>query len=146
MNSSGSSGFPYTPLLLLSQRLARGAADIPGQREEVIWAWEAACAIVVCAVKDTAQDAVVAWESAMNLVKEVEDHAALAEMVAQERVSRLEVESATTLASAHREAEVFAQRIALLEGELVEGCQAQDAVEVNSWGLFDVAVDAEQRW
>jgi hypothetical protein len=28
--SSGSSEFPYTPLLLLPQRLARGAADVPG--------------------------------------------------------------------------------------------------------------------
>jgi hypothetical protein len=57
----------------------------------------------------------------------------------------VEAESTTALASTHREVEDFAWRIALLEGELAEVCQAREVTEENSWGLFDAAADAE-RW
>jgi hypothetical protein len=57
----------------------------------------------------------------------------------------VEAESTTALASAHREVEDFAWRIALLEGELAEVCQARKVTEENSRGLFDAAADAE-RW
>jgi hypothetical protein len=50
----------------------------------------------------------------------VEDWVTLAERVARERVSRVEVESAAMLASAHEEAKCLVWKIALLEGELVE--------------------------
>jgi hypothetical protein len=49
----------------------------------------------------------------------VEDHVALTE-----RVTRVELESATVMASAHEEAEGFARRIALLKDELPEARQA----------------------
>jgi hypothetical protein len=52
------------------------------------------------------------------------DRATLAEREAHKRVSRVEAESATALAFAHGEAEGFTRRIALLEGELAEACQA----------------------
>jgi hypothetical protein len=54
------------------------------------------------------------------LVRYAEAPAALVEREAQKRMSRVEAESATTLASAHGEAEDFARRIALLEGVLAE--------------------------
>jgi hypothetical protein len=44
----------------------------------------------------------------MAFVREAEDQAALAEREAQERVSRMEVESVVVLASAHGEVEGFA--------------------------------------
>jgi hypothetical protein len=56
----------------------------------------------------------------VTLIRDVEDQAVLAERLAQERVSRLEVESAAVLASAHEEAKCFAGRIAFLEGKLAE--------------------------
>jgi BMFP domain-containing protein YqiC len=67
---------------------------------------------------------VVAWECVTALVRDAEDWVALAEREAWERVSRVEVESAVVLASARGEVEDFAQRIALLESELAEACQA----------------------
>jgi hypothetical protein len=71
--SSGSSEFPYTPLLLLPQRLARGAADVPGPWEEVIWSREATHAVAVHAAEASVQEDVAAWECAAALVKEAED-------------------------------------------------------------------------
>jgi hypothetical protein len=50
----------------------------------------------------------------------VEDWATLAERETLERVSRVEVENATMLASTSEDAESFVQKIALLEGELME--------------------------
>jgi hypothetical protein len=54
----------------------------------------------------------------------VEDRDALVERVALEKVSRVEVENATELASAREDAEGFVWKIALLEGELVAECWA----------------------
>jgi hypothetical protein len=65
-------------------------------------------------------------DSAALRVKDVEDRAALAEMVALEKVSRVEVENATTLASAHEDVEGFVQKITLLEGELAAERRAQE--------------------
>jgi hypothetical protein len=48
----------------------------------------------------------------------------LAEREARERVSGVEVESSMAPASAHEEAECLVWKIALLEGELAEVCQA----------------------
>jgi hypothetical protein len=58
----------------------------------------------------------------------------------------MEAKSATSLASACGEAEGFTQRIALLEGELTEMRLARDIAKVNSWGLSNVAADANWRW
>jgi hypothetical protein len=44
----------------------------------------------------------------------------------------MEADSATALTSAQGEAEMFTQRIALLEGELTEARQVQDMAEVRS--------------
>jgi hypothetical protein len=82
---------------------------------EVTRAWEAA------ATAEATRVMVVlpAWDSATLLVKDVEDWATLEEREALERVPRVEVENAATLASAHEYAEGFVWKIALLEGELV---------------------------
>jgi hypothetical protein len=98
LSSSGSSGFPFTPLLLLLQRLAQCTVDVPGLREEVIRAREPAATVeaarvaAVRAVEASAQEATVAQESATVLVKEAEDQAALVEREARERVSRMEAD------------------------------------------------------
>jgi hypothetical protein len=63
----------------------------------------------------------------------------------RERVSRVDAESAATLASAREEVEGLAQRTTLLEGELAEARQAREKAEENSWGLSDIVADAEQR-
>jgi hypothetical protein len=49
----------------------------------------------------------------------------------------MEAKSATALASVVGETEGFARRIALLEDELTEACQAQDTPKANSQGLFE---------
>jgi hypothetical protein len=72
-----------------------------------------------------------------------EGQATLVEREAQERVSRMEAETVTTLASTYGEAEGFTQSVSLLKGELVEACQDRDMVEVNTWGLFDTAANAD---
>jgi hypothetical protein len=74
----------------------------------------------------------VARESVTALVRDAKDRAILAKRKAWERVSRVEAESAATLASAHGEAEGFAQRIALLKGELAETRQGRDTTDENS--------------
>jgi hypothetical protein len=56
----------------------------------------------------------------------------MAEREARKRVLRLEAESIMVLASTHEEAEGFARRVALLEGELAKAHRAQDAAEENS--------------
>jgi hypothetical protein len=68
------------------------------------------------------------------------------EREAWERVSRVEVENATTLASAHEDVEGLARQTAFLEGELVEARQVREVIEVNSRGLSDIAVNAERWW
>jgi hypothetical protein len=56
------------------------------------------------------------------LIKEVEAQATLSEREAPERVSKAEAESTALLASAHGEADGFAQKVALLEGEHPDVC------------------------
>jgi hypothetical protein len=51
-------------------------------------------------------------------IKDAEDRAALAERKAQDRVPRVEMENATTLASANEDAKGHVWKITLLEGEL----------------------------
>jgi hypothetical protein len=65
------------------------------------------------------------------LIKEAEARATLAEREAWEWVSEMEVESAASLASAHREADGFTGTVALLEGKLTDACQAPDTSKVN---------------
>jgi hypothetical protein len=83
-------------------------------------------------VAASAQEAAATWERATVLIREAESRAALAERETRERVSRMETESATALASTRRETEGFAQRIALLKA--------------NSQSLSSVAADADRRW
>jgi hypothetical protein len=56
---------------------------------------------VVRAAEASVQEATAVWESATALDKEAEDQAALAEMEAWERVSRMGVENVVVLASTH---------------------------------------------
>jgi hypothetical protein len=46
-------------------------------------------------------------------------------------VSKVEVESATMLASARGEVKGFTRRVALLEGELADVLQARDTTKAN---------------
>jgi predicted trehalose synthase len=71
----------------------------------------------------------------------VEVHVALTE-----RVTRVELESATVMASAHEEAEGFARRIALLKDELPEARQAWVMAKKNSQRLSNAAADVERWW
>jgi hypothetical protein len=106
---------------------------------------EAARTATVLAAETCAQEAIMTQCSAVILIKDAEDRAALVEREAQEMVSRVEAESIMTLAPAHVEAKCLIQKIALLKGELSEGHRAQDVAEVNSCGLYDVAADADWR-
>jgi hypothetical protein len=63
------------------------------------------------------------------MVSGVEDWTALAEREALETMSRVEVENAMMLASAHEDAEGLVRKIVLLEGELVAEHQARDVSE-----------------
>jgi hypothetical protein len=152
VRSSGSSEFPYTPLLLLLQHLARGTADVSRSREEMICAWEvvanedAAHASTFCVAEASSWDTATVRERTIVFAREKEARAALVESEARERVSRMEAESLTMLTSTHGEAEVFTRRISLLEGELTEACQARDTAEVNSQSLSDIAADTERWW
>jgi hypothetical protein len=65
------------------------------------------------------------------LIDEAEAQANLAEKEAQERVSKVEAESVASLASCCGEADGFARRVALLEGELTVGRQARDKAVEN---------------
>jgi hypothetical protein len=96
-------------------------------------------------VEVSAQEAIEARESIMALIRDAKARAALAEREAQERVTRLEVDSTVALDSTREKAEGFAQRIALLEGELLEAQWAQDVAEVNSQGMSDAAADVERQ-
>jgi hypothetical protein len=61
--------------------------------------------------------------------KDAEDWTTLVERETLERVSRVEVENAVALASAHEDAEGFVRKITLLEDELVAERQVQEMSE-----------------
>jgi hypothetical protein len=63
------------------------------------------------------------------MVSGVEDWTALAEREALETMSRVEVENAMMLASAHEDAEGLVRKIVLLEGELAAEHQAREVSE-----------------
>jgi hypothetical protein len=67
----------------------------------------------------------------------VEAWAALAE--------RMAWESVVSLASAHLEADKVAQKVTLLEGEIVIARRVWDTAEAKLPGLIDKTADAEQR-
>jgi hypothetical protein len=85
-------------------------------------AWEAAATMeaarvtVVLDANNFTQEGAAARDSATILVKDAEDWATLAEREARERVSRVEAESATVLASAHEEALSCALPMSVLHG------------------------------
>jgi hypothetical protein len=85
-------------------------------------------------------------DSAAVCVKDAEDWASLAEREVRERVSRVEMENITTLASAREDEEGLIRKIALLEGELAEARRAREVAEEKSRVLSNAAVDAERRW
>jgi hypothetical protein len=114
------------------------------QEREATANTEVACAVVVCATEASAWEVVAVRESAVAFLREAEARATLAMREAQERVSQMEAESAATLASTYGEAEGFVRRIALLEGELSEECQAHDTIEENSQNFSDMTADIDQ--
>jgi hypothetical protein len=75
---------------------------------------------MVLAAEISAQEVAMVWDSTALRVKDAEDWAALGEREARERVSRVEAKNAMALASAREDAEGLVQKIALLEGELME--------------------------
>jgi hypothetical protein len=80
---------------MLLQCLARGTTHMPRPQEEVIQAREATITVedtsatTVHAAEASIQEAVVASESTVTFIKEVESQATLAEKEAWERVSRM---------------------------------------------------------
>jgi hypothetical protein len=113
---------------------------------EVATTAEAARITPVLATETSTQEVTAELDSVATLVKDVEDRTALAEREAQERVSRVAVESTAALASGHKDAEGLAQKIALPEGELAKVRRAWELAEGNSCDLSDAAADAEQWW
>jgi hypothetical protein len=67
----------------------------------------------------------VAQDSTALCFEDTEDRASLVEREAWERVSRVEAENTTAMASAREDAEGLVRKITLLEGELAEERQAQ---------------------
>jgi hypothetical protein len=98
--------------------------SMPTLLVEVTQTWEEVAAaevirvMVVHAVETSAQEAATSRESAMTLVKDAKDQTTLEEREAWERVSRVEVESATALASPRDEAEGLVWKIAFLRVRL----------------------------
>jgi hypothetical protein len=90
-------------------------------------------------------EAAAARERAKTLIKEAEARGTLAEREAQERVLKVKAERAASLAFVHMEANESARKVALLECELVDACQAWDMAEANFQGLSDREADANQR-
>jgi hypothetical protein len=86
---------------------------------EVTRAWVVATAMdsshvmTLLATKTFTQDAAASQDSAALCAKDMEDWATLAEREALERVLRVEVANAATLASAREDAEGFVWKIAL---------------------------------
>jgi hypothetical protein len=56
----------------------------------------------------------------------------------------MEVESATSLAFVHGEADELTRKVAFLEGELKDARQARDIAEVNFQGLSTEVADVNQ--
>jgi hypothetical protein len=116
---------------------------VPTLLAEVTQVWEIATAVeVTCAtamlpVDTSAREAVVVQDSTILHVKDVEDRAALVEREALERVSRAEAENATTLTSTHEDAEVHAQKIALLEDKLAAEHRAWEVSEREPQKQFE---------
>jgi hypothetical protein len=86
------------------------------------------------------------WDSAAIHVKDAKDYTALAEMEAQERVSRVEMENTVMLASTHEDAKGLVWKIALFKGELAEARRAREVAEEKSRGLSDAEASAERWW
>jgi hypothetical protein len=86
-------------------------------------------AAAVLATKASIREAIAAHDGATLHIREMEDRVTVAEWEASERESRVEAEHSAALASAHADTEGLAQRITLLEGELVEECQAWEMSE-----------------
>jgi hypothetical protein len=84
-------------------------------------------------VVDTSSwEVVAAWDSATLCVDDAGRWATLSEGgVALERVLRVEVETSTTLASTREDAKGFAQKITLLEDELVTERRAREVCKME---------------
>jgi hypothetical protein len=61
-------------------------------------------------------------------------------------MSQARVENATVLVSTHEDAEGLVLKVALLEGELLMVCRAQDVAEEKIHSLFDAAADGADPW
>jgi hypothetical protein len=138
--------------VLFPQLLSQGSANASALQVEVTQAREVAATVeathvtAVLAAETSAQESTAAWDSTALHVKDAEDQAALIQREARERVSRMEVENSTMLASAREDAEGLALKIALLEAEHAEEHRAWELAEEKSRGLFDMAADAERWW
>jgi BMFP domain-containing protein YqiC len=102
--------------------------DVTALREEVtllhevVASMEAARAATVLPVEASVQEATTAQDGPTLCIMDVEDRAAMVKMEAVERVSQ-------ALASTRDTTEGLAQKIALLESELVEECRAHETSE-----------------
>jgi hypothetical protein len=108
---------------------------------EAVAATEAARIMAVLAAEISAHEAAAVWDSTAVRIKDVEDRDALVEREAQDRVSRVNVENTTALASVHEDTEGLVRKVSLLEGELSEACLSRELVEENSHSLSDATAD-----
>jgi hypothetical protein len=123
--------------VLFPQLLSWGNEDVPVLLAEVTQAWdttaiaEAARVTAMLTAEISAQETVVARDSAALRVKDVQDWATLAEGEALERVSRAEAENAMMLASVCEETEGpwAVWEITLLEDELAAERRACEVSE-----------------
>jgi hypothetical protein len=108
---------------------------VPALLVKVTRAWEIAAtaevthAVAKLAVETYAQETIAVRDSTTLCVKDAENRTALADREALERVSRVEAENATALASSCEDAEGLAQKIALLEDELAVEHRAREVSE-----------------
>jgi hypothetical protein len=108
---------------------------VPALLTKVTRAREAAAAAeatrikVVLIAETSTEEAAAARDGTALCVKDVEDRDTQAEREALEKVLRAKAEKAMALTFAHEDAEGLVQKITLLEGKLVEECQAREVAE-----------------
>jgi hypothetical protein len=118
--------FSHCIMSLFLQHLCQGnmgmlalQAGLTRAREAAATA-EATHVMVVLAMKTSAQEATMAWDSTTVDIRDAEDQSTLSEREAREMGSRVEAENAAMLAYAHEDTEGLVQKVTLPEGELAK--------------------------
>jgi hypothetical protein len=97
--------------------------------QETTATMEATHVAAMLTAETSTREPIVVRDSATLYERDVENQAALAEREALDKVSRVEVENATLLASAHEDAEGLARKFALFEDNLAAEHRAREVSE-----------------